>query len=71
MFGSRKFHSLLKLCKNHFSSKKDYYKILGVNKNSTKAEIKKAYAKKAKDLHPDKNPDPNAKDKFADATEAY
>jgi molecular chaperone DnaJ len=52
--------------------KKDFYEILGVTKNSTEAEIKKAYRKKAIEFHPDKNPDnPAAEENFKKAAEAY
>ncbi len=52
--------------------KEDYYKILGVDKNATAAEIKKAYRKKAIKYHPDKNPDDKtAEEKFKKAAEAY
>lgn len=51
---------------------KDYYKILGVNKNSTEKEIKNAYRKLAKKYHPDLNPDdPQAQEKLKDINEAY
>jgi curved DNA-binding protein len=51
---------------------KDYYKILGVNKSSTKDEIKKAYRKLAMQYHPDRNPgDKYAEEKFKEITEAH
>jgi len=51
---------------------KDYYEILGVSKNATADEIKKAYRKMAIQYHPDKNPDnKEAEAKFKDAAEAY
>lgn len=51
---------------------KDYYKILGLNKNATEDEIKKAYRKLAKKWHPDKNRDnPKAEEKFKEIQEAY
>ena len=52
--------------------KEDYYDILGVDKNATAAEIKKAYRKKAIQYHPDKNPgDTKAEEMFKKAAEAY
>jgi len=52
--------------------KEDYYDILGISKNATAAEIKKAYRKKALEYHPDKNPgDAKAEEMFKKAAEAY
>ena len=54
------------------ADKKDYYEVLGLNKGATDAEIKSAYRKKAKELHPDLNKDdPHAEDKFKEVQEAY
>jgi molecular chaperone DnaJ len=53
-------------------SKRDFYDILGVAKNASAEEIKKAYRKLAIKYHPDKNPDDkSAEDKFKEAAEAY
>jgi len=52
-------------------TKQDYYDILGVNKNASKADIKKAYRKLALKYHPDKNKDASAEEKFKDISEAY
>ena len=53
-------------------AKRDYYEVLGINKNASAAEIKKAYRKMAIKHHPDKNPDDQeAETKFKEAAEAY
>jgi molecular chaperone DnaJ len=53
-------------------AKRDYYEVLGVGKNATEAEMKKAYRKLAIKYHPDKNPDnKEAEEKFKEAAEAY
>lgn len=53
-------------------SKRDFYEILGVAKNASEDDIKKAYRKLAIKYHPDKNPnDKSAEDKFKEAAEAY
>jgi molecular chaperone DnaJ len=53
-------------------AKRDYYEILGVAKNASEEDIKKAYRKLAIKYHPDKNPDDKkAEEKFKEAAEAY
>lgn len=52
--------------------RRDFYKILGVDKYANLKQIKTAYRSLAKDLHPDRNPDdPSAEKKFQDLAAAY
>jgi DnaJ-class molecular chaperone len=49
----------------------DYYGILGVARDASPEEIKRAYRRLARELHPDVNPDPVTQDKFKEVTSAY
>ena len=79
VLGKRRFILLLRLptalttsCReSSSSSQKDYYKVLNIEKNSTRKNIKQAYYKLSKQYHPDVNDEPNAEAKFKEIQEAY
>ena len=52
-------------------NKRDYYEVLGLSKNATDEEIKRAFRKLAKQYHPDINKEPGAEEKFKEIGEAY
>ncbi|GII89963.1 molecular chaperone DnaJ [Sinosporangium siamense] len=52
-------------------AKSDYYGTLGVRRDATPEEIKKAYRRLARELHPDVNPDPETQERFKEITQAY
>ena len=53
------------------TTKRDFYEVLGVNKNATQTELKKAYRQLALKYHPDRNKAPDAAEKFKEISEAY
>ena len=53
------------------SEKRDFYDVLGINRNANTDEIKKAYRKLARQYHPDVSDDPQAEEKFKEVNEAY
>jgi molecular chaperone DnaJ len=56
---------------NMATATKDLYEVLGVSRDASDAEIKKAFRHKARELHPDVNKSPNAEDEFKELNEAY
>ncbi len=57
--------------RNNSAPLKDFYAILGVAHNAGLKEIRQAFRKLAQDMHPDRNPSPDAKAKFQELGEAY
>lgn len=53
------------------TTKRDYYEVLGLARGASEDEIKKAFRRRARELHPDVNPDPGAEAMFKEAAEAY
>lgn len=51
--------------------KRDYYEVLGVTRDAGEGDIKKAFRRLARELHPDVNDDPGAEERFKEAAEAY
>ena len=66
LIGGQRFHASAAL-----AATKDPYSVLGIGKNASSSEIKKAYYALAKKYHPDTNKDASAKEKFGDAQSAY
>ena len=53
-------------------AKRDYYEVLGINRDSSESDLKKVYRRLAMKFHPDKNPDdPEAENRFTEVKEAY
>src|SRR3954467_12862090 len=49
----------------------DYFGVLGVSRDASDSDLKRAYRRMARDLHPDVNPEPGAKERFQEVTRAY
>jgi DnaJ-class molecular chaperone len=65
------WYKLLQLCILLSAVYADFYKLLGISRNATPKEIKKAYRQKSLEFHPDKNKAEGAADKFAEIARAY
>ena len=49
----------------------DYYGLLKIRRDATQDEVKRAYRRLARELHPDVNPDPETQERFKEITQAY
>ncbi len=49
----------------------DYYSMLKIRRDATQDEVKRAYRRLARELHPDVNPDPETQERFKEITQAY
>jgi len=62
---------MVKILSNRNKNKRDYYDVLGVDKNASADEIKQAFRKLAMKYHPDRNKEAGSEDKFKEIQEAY
>ena len=53
------------------ATQRDYYEVLGIDSSAGEADIKKAFRRLARELHPDVNPDPDATERYSEVAEAY
>src|SRR3954462_2124940 len=53
------------------TSRRDYYELLGVSRTADEGEIKKAFRRRARELHPDVSQEPDAEQRFREVVEAY
>jgi len=53
------------------TAERDYYELLGVDRAASEADIKRAFRRKARELHPDVSPEPDAQERFREVAEAY